>query len=82
LPALPRPEEPRLAWFVREAWPSPVTGTTLTAGSVADGERLEVVVESDELVAFADGLESDRLIAGWGQQVSIGVAQQRLALVA
>jgi hypothetical protein len=81
-PALPAPEEPRLAWFVREAWPSPVTGTTLTSGSVAAGERLEVVVESDELVAFADGVEGDRLLAGWGQQVSIGVAERRLALVA
>jgi hypothetical protein len=80
-PALPQPEEARLAWFVREAWPSPVTGTTLTSGSVAAGERLEVVVESDELVAFADGVEGDRLIAGWGQQVSLGVAERRLALV-
>jgi hypothetical protein len=82
LPALPQPEEPRLAWFVREAWPSPVTGTTLTSGSVGPGEHLEILVESDGLVAFADGLESDRLLAGWGQQLSIGLAGRTLALVA
>jgi len=31
-------------------------------------------VESDELVAFADGIETDHLLATWGQQLTIGAA--------
>jgi hypothetical protein len=78
---LPRPVDRALAWFVREAWPSPSTGTSLTAGLIAAGSRLQLVVESNELVVFGDGQESDRLVATWGQGVTLGVSARALELV-
>jgi NAD kinase len=70
-----------LAWFVREAWPSPATGTTLTTGTLADGESLVLTIESDSLVVFGDGMDRDRLEGSWGQQLAIGVSARSLALV-
>ncbi|MCI4063550.1 hypothetical protein MRQ36_13545 [Micromonospora sp. R77] len=80
-PQPPAPEEPALCWYVREAWPSPVTGVGLTAGRITGAERLELVAESDGLVAFADGLEGDRLALSWGQRLTVDVAPRRLTLV-
>jgi len=80
-PTLPRPDEPALCWFVREAWPSPGTGVALTSGRLADGEHLELTSEGERGVAFADGVESDHLNIGWGQRLTITVAPRRLALV-
>lgn len=78
---LPGPADPRLLWFVREAWPSPATGTHLVEGVLEHTETLRLVVESDRLVAFGDGVESDRLELTWGQTVRIGIAERRLRLV-
>ncbi|MGW7386198.1 hypothetical protein [Streptomyces sp. NPDC054794] len=78
---LPAPSEDRLLWFVREAWPSPATGTSLVAGELAASAALSVTVESDRLIAFGDGIESDALELTWGQTVRIGVCGQRLRLV-
>ncbi len=78
---LPMPSEPRLVWFVREAWPSPATGTTLTEGELA-GSDLSLTIKSDRLVAFGDGIEADSLSLTWGQTVRIGRAETALRLVA
>lgn len=79
--ALPGATEPALAWFVREAWPSPSTGTRLTEGRCAGDAALEVLVEHEELVVFGDGLEADRLTPTWGQTVLLRPATRRLRLV-
>jgi NAD kinase len=80
-PALPGPTDPRLAFFVREAWPSPITGTELTSGLIQAGETLEITSELDEGVIFGDGIESDRLDFRWGLRAQIRVATRQLALV-
>ena len=77
---LPEPEEARLCWFVREAWPSPATGTEHTEGVVGPDQRLSLVAQSD-LVAFGDGIEGDALALTWGQRVSLTLAAGRLRLV-
>lgn len=79
--AMPAPHDPRLVWFVREAWPSPATGVTLTEGELVDRE-LTLTVQSDRLVAFGDGIEGDALSLGWGQTVRIARAERALRLVA
>ena len=78
--ALPAPADRALCWFVREAWPSPATGTTLTEGLVRAGEALTVTAESD-LVVFGDGIETDQLTLSWGQRLEIRTADEVLDLV-
>jgi NAD kinase len=74
------PTAPRLGYLVREAWPSPATGTDIVSGLV-ESEPLVVTSEMDDGgTIFADGIESDHLLFGWGRRVSIGVASRRLAL--
>jgi hypothetical protein len=80
-PDLPGPESATLAWFVREAWSSPATGATHTAGLLAGDDTLEITAQAEGLVAFADGLESDRLVLAYGQRLTIGVAARCLRLV-
>lgn len=78
---LPPPSSEGLAWFVREAWPSRSTGRELSFGMLTTGQQLDLVAESELLVAFGDGIEHDRLQIAWGQRLTVGASERRLALV-
>lgn len=79
---LPAPGAQRLAFFVREAFPSVSTQVTLTEGLLERGGELALVSEmGDGGAIFGDGLEDDRIALAWGARVSIGVASRSLQLV-
>ena len=78
---LPAPDTRGLGWFVREAWPSPTTGADLTEGVLEGDESLTVLVRSESLVVFGDGMEADRIQLAWGQTVTITPAARTLRLV-
>lgn len=78
---LPGPTDRGLGWFVREAWPSPSTGADLTEGVVAQDQQLAVLVRSESLVLFGDGMEADRVPLTWGQTVALTPARRTLKLV-
>ena len=81
-PPLPQPEEPRLAWFVREPFLSIATQTGLRHGELAAGERLTLDSEMGERgVIFADGIESDHLEFLSGHRVTVGIAPTTFNLV-
>ena len=79
--ALPGPADRALYWCVREAWPSPATGTAHTEGVVGADGSLALTAETEGLVVFGDGIESDRLLLAWGQRVTVRVAATALRLV-
>ena len=78
--ALPAATSGELAYFVREAWPSGTTGTSLTAGLLAEGEGLELSARST-LVVFGDGIERDFLRLEWGQGLTVRKAEGGLKLM-
>ena len=79
---LPKPSEPRLVFFVREAWPSIATGTRLCDGSLRKGETLTVTSRMNEGgVIFGDGIEDDRIEFNWGRVVTIRLSGIRLRLL-
>ncbi len=78
---LPKPDERRLAYFVREAFPSVDTTTDLTEGVLREGETLEVTSRMDKGVIFGDGMEGDYLPFGWGACAKLRVAEKVLRLV-
>lgn len=79
---LPGPSEPKLAWFVREPFPSVSTGTELDHGILHEGEMLEAVSEMGEGGGiFADGIETDYLEFAQGQSVRICTAEMPLNLL-
>ena len=77
---LPGATSGELAYFVREAWPSETTGTSLTAGLLAEGEGLELSARS-ALVVFGDGIERDFLRLEWGQGLTVRKAEGGLKLM-
>ena len=81
-PALPAPAEKRLAFFVREAWPSVATGASITSGVLQPGEELRIVSEmGDDGVVFGDGIESDRLAFEYGRALTVACASRSLRFV-
>jgi NAD kinase len=79
---LPGPSTPRLAFFVREAFPSVATGTSMTEGSIERGQAIELVSEmNDGGVLFGDGIEDDRVDFSFGMAARIAIAERRLNLV-
>lgn len=79
---LPSPTERRLAFFVREAFASVATGTSLTDGTLFPEDSLEVVSEMNTGgVVFGDGIEADRLAFDWGMRLEIRTAEKTLELV-
>ncbi len=79
---LPSPCERRLAFFVREAFPSVATMTTVTDGDLRGDELLEVRSEMNEGgVLFGDGIEADRIAFHWGITLTIGLARTHLHLL-
>lgn len=80
--SLPEPEDNRLAFYVREAFPSIATGTSLTSGLLSDNEQLYIRSEMNSGgVIFGDGIESDYLEFGWGRAVTLTIADRTLNLV-
>ena len=80
--SLPAPTQPELAFFVREAWPSSVTGTTLTAGRITAAQHLTITCELGEGgTVFGDGIEADHVAVDWGQRIEIDAASRTLRLV-
>jgi len=79
---LPAIDEPSLAWFAREPFPSVSTGCNLNFGRIGPGESLRLVSEMGTGgTAFGDGIEADNLDLPSGQSVEVTVCSRRLALV-
>ena len=76
------PDEQALAYFVREAFPSVSTGTSIRAGKIGQGTPIQVTSRMNEGgVIFADGIEQDHLNFDWGRRTEVSIAKRRLNLV-
>lgn len=80
---VPQPEESRLTFCVREAFPSVATRTSLVTGDVDTDHTLAIVSEMNEGgTLFGDGIEEDAIELRYGLRVELAVARERLHLVA
>ena len=80
--SLPKPGDPLLAFFVREAFPSKATGTSITEGLLSAGQRLVITSEMNEDgVLFGDGIEEDRIAFPYGMRAELTKAEICLNLV-
>jgi NAD kinase len=75
-------EERAVAYFVREPFPSPATGSAIRAGKVTAGALAITSRMNDGGVVFADGIEQDYIAFDWGRIVEIAAAERTLHLVA
>ena len=76
------PTDPRLAFFVREPWPSIATGTSIAWGPLGSNDALTILSNmNDGGVIFADGVEQDHLTFGWGKIAKLSIANTTLNLV-
>jgi hypothetical protein len=76
------PDEQALAFFVREAFPSVATGTSIRVGKIGQGTPVHVTSRmNDGGVIFADGIEQDHLNFDWGRRTDVSIANRQLNLV-
>ena len=76
------PEEEALAYFVREAFPSVATGTSIRAGKIAKDNPIRITSRmNDGGVIFADGIEHDFLGFDWGRMTQVATSSRHLNLV-
>ena len=81
-PQLPKPEDHALVFFVREAFPSISTGTSLAEGVLDGNKELQITSENNTGgVIFGDGIETDYLTFDWGQEVRISTSQHACCMV-
>lgn len=79
---LPRPSDPKLAYFVREPFPSVATGTTVREGTIEGKASLAIVSEMNEGgTLFGDGIEEDAIDFRFGLRVDLAIAEEKLVLV-
>lgn len=76
------PDEQALAFFVREAFPSISTGTSIRLGKIDNSNPIRVTSRMNEGgVIFADGIETDHIGFDWGRIIQVSVSLRRLNLV-
>ena len=71
-----------LIYAVREPFPSKVTGTQMTFGTIKKGQPLTITSHmSDNGVIFSDGIEADYLQFNSGATATISVAKQKASIL-